>query len=325
MLTKKRMALLTVLMTIAYFALALLMPASVVGERSENMLLLAPKLLFLGLSAAITTSMIMVLAFKREFIAAQLASFNRFRHLLRLLVKRDFISKYRKSILGVLWSLLNPLLTMLVMAMVFSYIFRMQIENFPVYMLSGNIIYSFFSESTNQAMGSVIANEGIIKKVYVPKYIFPVSKVLSSLVNLLFSFIAFLLVFIITQASFRWTLLLIPIPIIYAFVFSLGISMLLSSLAVFFRDLSYLYGVLLTLLMYMTPLFYPIEALPESMVTVIGFNPIYHFVNYFRDLALRGAVPGLWENMVCLGFALAALCLGMFTFMSQQDRYILHL
>jgi ABC-type polysaccharide/polyol phosphate export permease len=325
MLTKKRLALLTVLLTFVFFALALLLPESVVGERSENMLLFAPKLFFLGMSAAITTSMILVLVFKRDFVKGQRASLSRFKHLLRLLVKRDFISKYRKSILGVLWSLLNPLLTMLVMAMVFSYIFRMQIENFPVYLLSGNIIFSFFSESTNQAMGSVIANEGIIKKIYIPKYIFPVSKVLSSLVNLVFSFLAFILVFIITGAPFRETMLLIPIPIIYTLVFSLGISMLLSSLAVFFRDLSYLYGIFITLLMYLTPLFYPVEILPEGMVSVIGFNPIYHFVNYFRDLTLRGTVPGLWPNMVCLGFSLAALCCGLYVFMSKQDKYILHL
>ena len=325
MLTKKRIALLTVLMTFAYFALTFLLPESVIGDRSKNMLLLLPKLFFLGLTAAVTTSVILVFAFKRDFMRWQLTSFRRFRHMIRLQVKRDFTSKYRKSILGVLWSLFNPLLTMLVMAMVFSLIFRNQIPNFPVYLLSGNIIYAFFNESTNQAMLSVVTNEGIIKKVYVPKYIFPVSKVLSSLVNLGFSFLAFMLVFVITRAPFHWTMLMLPVPIIYTFVFSLGIAMLLSSLAVFFRDLSYLYGIFLMLLMYMTPLFYPVSILPEWAVPLVGFNPIYHFVCYFRDLALSGIVPSLWENMVCLGYALAALCLGTYTFMSKQDRFILYL
>ena len=325
LLTKKRIALLTVLLTIVYFILLMLLPESIVGARAENMLLFAPKILFLGLAAAVTTSVILIFIFKRQFITWQFTSFNRYKHLLRLLVKRDFISRYRKSVLGVLWSLLNPLLTMLVMTWVFSNLFRFSIENFPVYLLSGQIIYGFYNESTTLAMGSVISNEGIIKKVYVPKYIFPISRVLSSLVNLLFSFIAFLLVFIITRAPFHWTMLLIPIPIIYTFVFSCGVAMLLASLAVFFRDLQYLYGVFTLLLMYLTPLFYPVEILPEWMIPIIGFNPLYHFVDYMRCVALNGTVPDLWSNVVCIGFALAALCCGVFVFMSQQDKYILHL
>ncbi|MCL2060309.1 MAG: ABC transporter permease, partial [Oscillospiraceae bacterium] len=256
-LTKKRIALLTIALTVIYFIPLMYLPESIVGARAENFLLFAPKIFFLSMTASVTTAIVLILIFKRQYVAWQLASFNRYKHLLRLLVRRDFISRYRKSILGVLWSLLNPLLTMLVMTLVFSYIFRFQIENFPVYLLSGQIIFGFFSESTTQAMGSVIAGEGIIKKIYVPKYIFPVSRVLSSLVNLAFSFIAFLLVFIFTGVQFKPTMLLLPIPILYVLVFSLGIAMLLSSMAVFFRDLTYLYGVFLTLLLYLTPLFYP--------------------------------------------------------------------
>jgi len=324
-LKKKYLALLTVLMTGVYFILLMFLPENIVGARAGNILLFVPKILFLAMSAAIITAVILILIFKRDFIKSQMLSFNRYRHLLRLLVKRDFISRYRKSVLGVLWSLFNPLLTMLVMTMVFSYLFRFEIENFPVYLLSGQIIFGFFSESTMQAMSSVIVNEGIIKKVYVPKYIFPVARVMSSMVNLLFSFIAFLIVFLVTRAPFHWTILLIPIPIIYTLVFSLGVAMLLSSMAVFFRDLTYLYGVFLTLITYLTPMFYPVEILPDWLIPVIGFNPLYHFVDYFRDLALRGIIPGLWENVVCLGFSAAALCCGIYVFMSKQERYILYL
>ena len=324
-LTKKRLALITVLLSVAYFIPLVFLPESVIGDRGGDFLLFAPKILFLALTAAIVTAFILVIIFKRDYIRWQLFSFNRFKHFLRLLVKRDFISRYRKSVLGVVWSLLNPLLTMLVLTWVFSNIFRFQIENFPVYLLSGQLIFNFFSESTLQAMGSVIGNEGIIKKVYVPKYVFPLARVLSSLVNLLFSFIAFLFVFIITGVEFQWTMLLLPIPLIYTFVFSLGIAMLMSSMAVFFRDLTYLYGVLITLLTFMTPLFYPVSILPDNMVLVIGFNPIYHFVDYFRNLTLWGVVPDLWSNMVCIGFSLAALCGGTYVFARQQDRYMLYL
>ena len=324
-LTKKRLALLTVLMTIIYFIPMFNLPESIVGARGGNFLLFVPKIFFLSLTAAISTAIVLVLIFKKEFVKWQIGSFLRYKHLLKLLVKRDFISRYRKSVLGILWSLLNPLLTMLVMTMVFSFLFRHQIENFPVYLLSGQVIFGFYSESTSQAMLSVIGNESIIKKIYVPKYIFPLARVLSSLVNLMFSFLAFILVFLVTRAPFHWTMLLLPIPIIYTLLFSLGIAMLMSSMAVFFRDLTYLYGVLLTLLMYMTPLFYPVSILPESLIPFMGFNPLYHFVEYTRSLVIYGLIPDLWANMVCIGFALAALCCGLYVFMSQQEKYILYM
>jgi ABC-type polysaccharide/polyol phosphate export permease len=241
------------------------------------------------------------------------------------MIKRDFVARYRKSVLGVLWSLLNPVLMMLVMAMVFSYFFSQQIENYPVYLLSGLILYSFFNESTTLAMNSIINNEGIIKKVYVPKYVFPLSRVMSSLVNLLFAFIAYLIVFTITGASFKWTMLLIPIPIIYIFTFALGIAMLMSAMAVFFRDLRHLYSVLLLLWMYFTPIFYPVEIIPEWLVPYYGLNPLFHFVDYLRLLALHGIVPDLWSNMVCIAFSLASVCIGVYVFMLKQDRYILYL
>jgi len=324
-LTKRRLIYITIVLTIVFFVPLVFLPESIVGDRADNMLIFAPKILFLAFTAALTTAVILIIVFKKEFIRWQLESFNRFKNLLRLQVRRDFIARYRKSVLGVLWSLLNPLLTMLVMTVVFSYVFRFQIENFPVYLLSGQLIFGFFSEATNTAMGSIIGSEGIIKKVYVPKYIFPLSKVLSSLVNLVFSFLAFLFVFIITGVQFQWTMLLLPIPIIYTFVFSLGISMLMSSLAVFFRDLRYLYGIFLTMLMYMTPIFYPVDVIPEWFLPIYGLNPIYHFVDYFRELSLMGNVPDLWSNIVCIGFALAALCIGTVVFMKQQDKYILYI
>ena len=324
-LTKKRLALIAVLLTIIYSALLFFLPESIIGSRAENILLFAPKIFFLGLTAAITTSVILMFIFKRDFVRWQMTSFNRFKHLLKQLVRRDFVSRYRKSILGVLWSLLNPLLTMLVITMVFSYLFRRQIEFFPVYLLGGQLVYGFFNESTTRAMNSIISHEGILKKIYVPKYIFPMSTVLSSLVNVAFSFIAFIIVFVAVRAPFRWTMLLLPIPIIYTFVFSLGVAMLMSSLAVFFRDLTYLYSIFTLLLMYLTPIFYPVDILPDRVIPLIGFNPLYHFVDYFRALSLNGTVPNLWSNMVCIGFSLAALCCGVYVFMSQQDKYILYL
>jgi len=326
-LSKKRLMFITMALTIIYFIPMLFLPESIVGNRADNFLFFAPKILFLAMTGAIATAFVLILIFKRDFMRIQINTFNRFKHLLRLMVKRDFITKYRKSVLGVLWSLLNPLLTMIIMTIVFSYIFKfaIEVEHFPVYLLSGQIIFSFFSESTMSAMGSITGNEGIIKKVYVPKYIFPVSRVISTLVNLGFSFIAFLLVCIFTGVQFRWTMLLLPIPVIYAFVFSLGIAMLMSALSVFFRDLTYLYGVLITLWMYLTPIFYPVEILPDWLIPIMGLNPMYHFIDYFRELSLHGRIPDLWSNLVCIGFALFSLCVGTYVFMKKQDRYILYI
>ena len=325
MLTKKRLVLLTIFMSVIYFVFLIFLPENIVGTRAEHMLLYSMKIAFLAITAAITTAGVLILIFKKEFVKWQKQSISKFKYLLYFLVKRDIISRYRKSILGILWSLLNPLLTMLVMTLVFSQLFRFQIQNFPVYLLSGQLIMLFFSESTSRAMGSVISSEGIIKKVYVPKYIFPVSNILSSLVNLLFSFIALLLVAIVTRAPFHWTMLLFPIPIIYLFVFSLGIGLMLSAMNVFFRDLTYLYGIFITLLTYLTPIFYPIDIIPLPMQPFMGLNPIYQFVDYFRSIFLYGIVPDLWKNAVCIGFALAALCCGTYVFITKQDRYILNL
>jgi len=324
-LTKKKLALILFALVMIYFVLLLFLPESIVGRRGEDLAFFLMKLGFLALTAAIFTVFILLFFFKGEYITNQINTFGRYKYYLRLLIKRDFITKYRKSVLGVVWSVLHPLLMMIVMTFAFQQLFRVEIENFPVYVFSGQLIFNFFSESTTLAMNSVIVGEGVIKKIYVPKYMFPLSRVISSLVNLLFSFVTFLLVFTFTGAQFYWTMLLVPIPFIFIFVFSLGIAMLLASLAVFFRDLTYLYGVLMQLLFFMTPIMYPVDIIPQWLIPFYGLNPLYHFVTYFRALTRLGTVPDIWSTMVCIGFALCALCVGTAVFMKQQDKYILNL
>jgi ABC-type polysaccharide/polyol phosphate export permease len=145
------------------------------------------------------------------------------------------------------------------------------------------------------------------------------------MVNMGFSFIAFLLVFVIMREQFQWTMLLIPIPIIFTLIFSLGVGMLLSSMNVFFRDLTYLYGVFTTLLFFFTPIMYHPSILSPRIFHIMHLNPLFHFVGYFRELALHGTIPGLWTNIFCLGFALVAFCSGLYMMMSQQDKYILYM
>ncbi|MCL2223672.1 MAG: ABC transporter permease [Defluviitaleaceae bacterium] len=326
-MTKKHFALAALILTAVQFVLFWdTLPIEVAGHRPGNI----PMLVFYTGFVSATSSMLLVILLicvtKKTYVINQLKTFSKFRHLMFLMIKRDFVTRYRRSVLGILWSVLNPLLTMLVLTMVFSMLFRdMGIENFPVYLLSGQLMFNFFSEATNSAMVSITGGAGTIKKVYVPKYIFPISRVISALVNVGFSFLAFLFVFIVTGESFSWTMLLIPIPVFYMLLFSAGVGMFLSATNVFFRDISYIYGVLLTLVMFLTPIMYPVSILPDRVYHLIHLNPMYHFVSYFRALALNGVLPSLWSNIICLGFALAALGVGFYVKMSQQDKYILYL
>ena len=164
-----------------------------------------------------------------------------YRALLIELVKRDIKKKYRRSILGILWSMLNPFLTMLIMAMVFSSFFKFAIENFPVYLLTGQLIFNFYSEATNTAMGSILENASLIKKVYVPKHIFPIARVLSSGVNFILSLPGLVLVILITKAPVKFPIVFSFVPVLYVLFFCFGVGLLLASITVYFRDMFHLY------------------------------------------------------------------------------------
>lgn len=319
----KRTILVALFTAIALFMLqVVLLPRELVDE---HIILYVMKLGFLSFSGAVTLTFTFLFIFRRDIIEPYFSTMGRYKYLLYYLVRRDFVTRYRRSFLGVIWSVLNPLLTMIILAVVFSYVFRFEIENFPLYLISGQLIFFFFAGATSDAMSAVTGSQAIIKKVYVPKYLFPLAKVASSCVNLAFSLIAFVLVFVFTRAQLHWTLFLVPIPIIYTFLFALGIGLFLSAIAVFFQDLIYLYSVFITMLTYFTPIFYPVDILPPTVARIMGLNPMYHFIDYMRSLALHGVVPGLWSNIVCLGFSLLALCVGAYTFMTKQDKFVLYL
>jgi ABC-2 type transport system permease protein len=248
-----------------------------------------------------------------------------YRHLLTAMVTRDIKVKYRRSVLGLLWSILNPLLMMIIVTIVFSTIFRFDIEYFPIYYIVGTTMFNFVTESTTGGMNSVINAAALIKKVYIPKYIFPLQKVLFSLVNMGFSLIAVVVVYIILQVPVYGTIPLLLIVVLYATAFALGLSLILSAATVFFRDVAHLYGVFTTAWMYLTPLFYPFSILPQIAQDVLQFNPMLHFVNYARDVMMYGTVPGLYENLYCIAFALITLVAGLLFFKKAQDNFILNI
>lgn len=240
------------------------------------------------------------------------------------LVSKDFKLKYRRSVLGVLWSVLNPLLMMVVLTAVFSTIFRFNIENFPLYLILGQTLFAFMTEATSSAMGSVIESAPLIKKIRINKMIFPIEKAVFALVNFAISLIAVAAVMLFFRIVPTVNILLLPVLLLYLFAFSLGIGLILAALSVFFRDVMHLWSVLTTAWTYATPLFYPVEILPEWAVPVMHANPMYYYVEYFRDIALYGTTPSLSMNLICFGCGAVALLLGVLVFRSQQKKFILY-
>lgn len=249
-----------------------------------------------------------------------------YRYLIKQLVTKDIKLKYRRSFLGYVWSVLNPLMVMVVMYLVFSHMFRFDVENYPAYLIIGQTLFTFMTEATNQAIFSITGNGPLLKKVYVPKYVFTLSKVTSSLVNLLFSLGAMIIVFIITRVQFSWTMLFFPVVLMQVYIFSLGLGLFLAEASVFFRDIQYIYSVLTTAWMYLTPIFYPIEQLPEIMQRVIRiFNPMYQYINQFRTIVLNQTLPQATDVVYGFIIAFIFLLIGSWAFIRRQDDFILYI
>lgn len=241
------------------------------------------------------------------------------------LVKRDLRLKYRRSILGYLWSLLNPLMMMTLMSFIFSYMFRFDIDNYPIYLISGQMLFNFFSEATNMSMFSVIQNAALMKKVYVPKIVFPISRVLSSFVTMAFSLLAIVIVMFAVKVEFHLTVFLFWIPLLFLIFFATGVGIMLSALAVKFRDVTHLYSVLIMAWMYMTPIFYPVEAVPAEVYFVIKHNPLYNIVTLFRDLVMYGRISqiDIWIGAVVP--AVLSLIIGSVVFSKMEKNFIYYI
>lgn len=253
------------------------------------------------------------------------AAFQRYKFLIKQLVLRDFKTKYKRSVLGILWSFLNPLLTMTVQYIVFSTIFRSDIPNFALYLLTGIVCFNFFSEASSMALMSIVGNAPLITKVYVPKYIYPLSRVLSSSINLLFSLIPLLAVMLITGAPLRPALLLLPFGLICLFLFSLGIGLLLSTAMVFFRDTQFLWGVVSMLWMYLSPIIYPESIIPVKFLTSYKCNPLYHIIRFIRIILMDGISPEPKAYGLCIIASAVPLIIGAVVFKKNQDKFVLNL
>lgn len=246
--------------------------------------------------------------------------------LLRLLVRRNIQNQYYRSVIGILWTVLNPLLNMLVMAFVFSVLFGTETNglDYPVYILSGNIIFNVMRSSTTAALPCLVQQRDMLLKTKVSVEIFPTANVLSSLVTFLFSLIALLIVmtlrFVTGYYTFHWQIFFLPLLLPSLFLFSLGIAYFLSSFYVFFRDIQHIYSVILTLWTYLTPLFYSLKKLQnEAVVRFMNFNPMYHFITLFRTM-LVGGTPSLVSFAVCYLFSAISLIAGSLFFRYLRPR-----
>lgn len=250
----------------------------------------------------------------------------RYRDLLVQLVTKDLKLKYRRSFLGYVWSILNPLAIMMIMTLVFSNVFRYDIEHYPVYLIIGQTLYNYMNNSTTHSIYSILDNGALLKKVYVPKYIFTIAKVTSGLVDFIFSLAAMFFVMIITGTPFSFYLLLIPFVAAQLYLFCVGLGLFLAQASVFFRDIRYIYNVVLTGWMYLTPIFYPVEILTSELRWCIQhLNPMYFYVQQFRDLVLSRTLPSMTLIISGCVASIAMLLIGSACFKKTQSKFILYI
>ena len=281
--------------------------------------------LFLLMSLSIAYCYYCWVSQKENAINKGLRLISQYRYLLKTLVVRDFKIKYKASMLGVLWSFLNPLLMTFVYMFVFSTLFRSSIENFVVYLMSGIILFNYFSEATNLGMQSIVGNAGLITKVYMPKYILPISKVLSSAINMAISLIPLLIMMAITGVRFSKSLILIPVVLSYLILFSVGVSLILASAMVYFRDVQFLWGIFLTILNFLSPIFYPESIIPARYITVYHMNPLYQYLFFMRTITIGGISPTPATYIYCTLASFVTLGVGLFIFRRAQSQFVLHL
>ena len=238
------------------------------------------------------------------------------------LVKRDFKKKYKSTVLGALWSMLSPLLQLLVMKLVFTRLYGMTVEHYTTYLFCGTLMYSYFNESTSQGMGTIIGNAGIFTKVNVPKYMFLLSKNVQTLLNYGLTLIVFFIFCIIDRITFTWRFVLLLYPIVMLLLFNIGVGMILSTLNVFFRDMQYLWGVFTLLLMYLSAIFYTIDRFPPDARNLFLLNPMYLFIRYFRKIVIEATIPSLWFHLLMLADVIIALGVGCWMYKKYNTKFL---
>jgi len=247
----------------------------------------------------------------------------RYRDLLRLLIASNLTSRYKRSLLGVLWTLLNPLLTMIVMTIAFSTLFRFSLPHYPVYVLAGIVLWTFFQQTTMQSMNSLIFGSGLLKKVYIPAGVFPLSAIGTGVVNIFISLVPIVIIMVVLHHPFTWALLFVPVAVLLTSLFALGVGLTISTAAVFFSDVAEMYGVFLRIWFYLTPVMYPENILPPKFLWIVRLNPVYHLMRCWRDPMYDGVLPPTHSILVSLAWALGTLALGWWVFSKRSYEFAL--
>ena len=238
------------------------------------------------------------------------------------LVKRDFKRKYKRTVLGVGWSLLSPLLTLAVMKVVFSQFFGAAIEHYTTYLFCGNLLFMFFSESTNEGMACLRHNAAIFTKINVPKYIFLLAKNVQTFLNFVLTLAVFFMFCLFDGIDFSWRFLLLAYPIATLLLFNLGVGLVLSALYVFFSDMQYLWRIALQLIMYGSAIFYSVDSMSPDLGFLFDLNPVYQHISYFREVVLNGAVPSMAHHFVLMGSAMLSLAAGGWMYRRYNTEFL---
>jgi|UniRef100_A0A7C4PG34 ABC-2 type transport system permease protein len=246
----------------------------------------------------------------------------RYRNLFYQFVRRDIVTRYKRSVLGVAWTMLNPLGMMLVLTIAFSQIFRFNTPNYPAYVLSGLLVWNFFAQTTTMSMTTLVWGGGLFKRIYMPRSIFALSSMGTGLVNLVLALVPMLLIMLVTGTPIRWTFLFLPVPILFLVMFALGVGLMLSTVAVYFPDVSEMYQIILTAWMYLTPIIYPATMLPERLrFWLEWFNPMYRIVQLFRLPLYDGRLPTWAEFWPTMILSLAFCVTGWMVFTRKSDEF----
>ncbi len=250
---------------------------------------------------------------------------RRHRFLFEELVKRDFKHKYKGTVLGVFWSVLSPLLHLLVMRLVFTEFFGRNTPHYTTYLFSGLLVFSFFVEATKNGMNAILANASIISKVKVPHIMFLLSKNVSGLINFSLTLCVFLIFCLIDHVVITWSFLALLYPVACLIVFNIGVGMILSAMFVFFRDTAYLYDIFTLLLRYLSAIFYQVNRFPWKYQRLFHLNPVYCYIRYFRIICVEGGFPSLRLHLLGAAYALAALGIGVWIYRKNRTKFLYYI
>lgn len=250
----------------------------------------------------------------------ELRELLRYKNLVYQIIRRNIVTRYKRSVLGIAWTMLNPLGTTIILAIVFSRVFGTT-PGYAAYVLSGLIAWTFFAQTTSDSMSNLIWGGGLLQRIYIPRTVFAISSIGTGLVNLGLSLIPLLIVLLVMNIPLNWSALLLPISIILLAMFSLGVGLFLSSVAINFTDVAEMYNILLTAWMYLSPIIYTEDLLPPEFVWLIRLNPMYYLINLFRAPIYEGRVPSLTEFLLSGSIALIALLAGWLYFSHKADEF----